>query len=441
MRHRARHLHHEPGRSSHAAEVLRCSKTKIAPVLANASCFDDVVAGTPPPTATITRTPTATRTPTPPALDAAFVSQSVPSSMTAGQQYSVSVRMRNLGTMTWTAAASVRLGAINPNDNSTWGANRVLLAGGDSIAPGQEKLFTWTVTAPSSPGTYNFQWRMLREGVVWFGANSTNVSVSVGAAPTATRTRTPVGIPPPNTPTATATHVQSGPPDASFVSQSVPSAMIAGQQYSVSVTMRNDGGTTWTAGGLFRLGAINPYDNFNWGMNRVALAGGDSIAPNQQKTFTWTITAPSGSGTYHFQWRMVQDGVAWFGDNSADAAVTVSGGGVPDAAYVSKSVPTTMSAGQQYSVSITMRNTGGTNWTAGNLYRLGAINPYDNFTWGMNRTALAGGDTIGPNQQKTFTWTVQAPSTPGTYNFQWRMVQDGVAWFGDNSANAVISVQ
>jgi hypothetical protein len=84
-----------------------CSKTKIAPVLANASCFDAVVAGTPPPTATITGTPTATRTPPPPALDAAFVSQSVPSSMTAGQQYSVSVRMRNLGTMTWTAAASV----------------------------------------------------------------------------------------------------------------------------------------------------------------------------------------------------------------------------------------------------------------------------------------------------------------------------------------------
>jgi len=282
---------------------------------------------------------------------------------------------------------------------------------------------------------------MLREGVAWFGANSTNVSVSVGVAPTATRTRTPVSIPPPNTPTATATNVQSGPPNASFVSQSVPSAMIAGQQYNVSVTMRNNGGTTWTAGGLFRLGAINPYDNFNWGMNRIALAGGDSIAPNQQKTFTGTITAPNGSGTYNFQWRMVQDGVAWFGDNSANAVVTVSGGGAPDAAYVSTSVPTTMSAGQQYSVSLTMRNTGGTNWTAGNLYRLGAINPYDNFTWGMNRIALGGSDSIGPNQQKTFTWTVQAPSTPGTYNFQWRMVQDGVAWFGDDSANTVISVQ
>ena len=98
-----------------------------------------------------------------------------------------------------------------------------------------------------------------------------------------------------------------------------------------------------------------------------------------------------------------------------------------------------MSAGQQYSVSITMRNTGGTNWTAGNLYRLGAINPYDNFNWGMNRIALAGSDSIAPNQQKTFIWTVQAPSTPGTYNFQWRMVQDGVAWFGDDSANTVIA--
>ncbi len=418
-----------------------CSKSKIAPVVNNASCLDNVGAGSPtptsppPPSATNTRPPTATRTPTPPALAAAFVSQSVPSSMTAGQQYSVSVRMRNTGTMTWTASASIRLGSVNPNDNSTWGMNRVALAGGDSIASGQEKLFTWTVTAPSSAGAYNFQWRMLREGVAWFGPSSTNVVVSVGAAPTRTATRTPA------VPTATPTSGVSGPPNASFVSQTVPSSMVAGQQYSVSVTMRNTGGTTWTPGALFRLGAINPVDNFNWGMNRVSLAGGDSIAPNQQKTFTWTITAPSGSGTYNFQWRMVQDGVAWFGANSNNVAVTVSGGGAPNAAYVSQDVPTTMTAGQQYSVSVTMKNTGSTNWNAGTLYRLGAINPYDNFNWGMNRIALAGGDNIAPNQQKTFTWTVRAPATRGTYNFQWRMVQDGVAWFGGESANTVISVQ
>ena len=392
-----------------------CSKSQIAPKVTAAGCLDNVVAGT----------PTATPTPAPAALAALFVSQSVPASMSAGQQYSVSVSMRNTGTTTWTAAQGIRLGAVNPYDNYTWGMNRVLLAGGDSIAPGQEKVFTWNVTAPTTAGTYNFQWRMVRDGVAWFGDLSTNLAVAVSVPPTPTKTPTPVGIPPLA--------------NAVFVNQSVPAAMTAGQQYSVSVTMTNTGGTTWTAGAMYRLGAINPYDNTVWGANRIAMGAGESIAPNQQKTFTWTVTAPAAAGSYNFQWRMVQDGVTWFGGNSTNVVVAVSS--APNAALVSSSVPTTMVAGQLYSVSVTMRNTGSTTWTPGALYRLGAINPYDNFTWSMNRVALAAGDSIAPNQAKTFTWTVRAPSAGGTYNFQWRMVQDGVTWFGANGANTVISVQ
>jgi hypothetical protein len=59
----------------------------------------------------------------------------------------------------------------------------------------------------------------------------------------------------------------------------------------------------------------------------------------------------------------------------------------------------------------------------------------------MNRVGLASGDSVAPGQQKTFTWTVQAPATAGTYNFQWRMVQDGVTWFGNMSANVAVVVQ
>jgi parallel beta-helix repeat protein len=36
------------------------------------------------------------------------------------------------------------------------------------------------VTAPSAPGTYNFQWRMLQEGIEWFGEFGDNVPVTVG---------------------------------------------------------------------------------------------------------------------------------------------------------------------------------------------------------------------------------------------------------------------
>jgi RHS repeat-associated protein len=120
---------------------------------------------------------TATVTSPTPVNNATFVSQSVPSSMNAGQQYTVSVTMNNSGTKTWTAADQHRLGSRNPQDNATWGLSRVSVPA--TTAPGQNATFTFTVTAPSSPGTYNFQWRMVQDGVQWFGADTTNVAVTV----------------------------------------------------------------------------------------------------------------------------------------------------------------------------------------------------------------------------------------------------------------------
>ncbi len=256
--------------------------------------------------------------------------------------------------------------------------------------------------------------------------------------PTSTRAATATGT---ATRTATATRTPTlRPADAAFVGQNIPAVMIAGQSYTVSVTMRNTGGTTWTAGQSYRLGAQNPHDNFIWGMNRVALASTDAIGPGQQKTFTWTVIAPLLPGTHNFQWRMVQDGVAWFGQRSVDAAVAVQAASSLDAAFVGQNIPAVMTAGQSYTVSVTLRNAGGTTWTAEQSYRLGAQNPHDNFIWGMNRVALASTDAIGPGQQKTFSWTVTAPLLAGTYDCAWRMVQDGVAWFGQSSPAVPVSV-
>jgi hypothetical protein len=114
------------------------------------------------------------------ANDAAFVAQVVPGVMTPGQSTTVSVTMRNIGTTTWTAATAYKLGAQNPQDNSTWGPGRVELGAGDSVAPGQAHTFTFTATAPATAGIRNFQWRMLREMVEWFGDYSTYRPVVVG---------------------------------------------------------------------------------------------------------------------------------------------------------------------------------------------------------------------------------------------------------------------
>ena len=37
------------------------------------------------------------------------------------------------------------------------------------------------MTAPTIPGTYTFQWKMVREGIAWFGVRTTSVAVTVSA--------------------------------------------------------------------------------------------------------------------------------------------------------------------------------------------------------------------------------------------------------------------
>jgi hypothetical protein len=136
---------------------------------------------------------------------------------------------------------------------------------------------------------------------------------------------------------------------------------------------------------------------------------------------------------------MVEEGVMWFGDTTTNVPVTVTGSGT-SAMFVSQSVPSSMTPGQLVPVSVTMLNIGATTWTAATLYRLGSQNPQDNRTWGAPRVGLSGADSIAPGQQKTFSWTATAPTAPGTYNFQWRMLQEGVAWFGDTTTNLVVTV-
>lgn len=115
-------------------------------------------------------------------LNAQFLSQNVPTTMVAGRQYTVRITMRNTGTVTWSndvAGHEFKLGSWCPQDTVLWGFNRVWLDDGERILPGGEKEFVFTVTAPDTPGKYDFRWRMVQEWVQWFGEPTPNVVVDV----------------------------------------------------------------------------------------------------------------------------------------------------------------------------------------------------------------------------------------------------------------------
>jgi len=339
--------------------------------------------------------------------DARFVGQVVPAAMVAGTSQEVSITMRNISGAEWTSAAGFKLGSQNPQDNATWGRSRIELPG--PVPHGAAVTFRFPVQAPATVGHHNFQWRMLREGVAWIGQRTKNVEM---------RTMPPLTK------------------AAVFVAQSVPNPMSPASTQTVSVTMRNVGTATWKPGEGYSLGSQNPMNNTRWGTNRVPLP--HEVPPNGLVTFTFPVLTHPTEGFMNFQWQLAQDGAGWFGQITHNVEVRIAWP-LRGALFVRQTVPSSMTLGVPPMASITMRNTGQETWTPAGLYRLGSQNPPNNGSWGTNRVFVP--HDVPPNTEVTFTFPMAATTRRSEKNFQWRMVLDGVAWFGQTTPNVVVRVR
>ena len=432
--------------------------------------------------------------------DASFVRfVGVPATMTAGSSATVTVRMRNTGTTTWSASGGYQLGSQRPDDNETWGLSRVALP--SDVAPGGTVDFVFAITAPETAGRYSFRWKMIR-GAEWFGRKTglQQIEVSGEAAD-----------------------------DAWFVEyRSVPSRMAAGSSATVTVRMRNAGTTTWTSSAGYELGSQRPDDNVRWGLSRVALPS--EVPPNGEVDFTFEVVAPETVKGHKFRWRMVRGTDGWFGgrtelheitvedpsfgdasvpaqtwaknvpiesfalpgavggdgaltysltpslpegvtftaatralsgtptklqeateytltatDTSGAAAalvfsIRVEEASVDDASFVSVSgVPSKIAAGHAATVTVTMENTGTTTWTSLGGYGLAFRSPQSKDTWGLRRAPLPG--SVSPGETVDFEFPITAPETTGSYTFSWQMVRDPGMRFGSDTGLLTIQVE
>ncbi|WP_437494943.1 N-acetylmuramoyl-L-alanine amidase [Sorangium sp. So ce1014] len=339
-----------------------------------------------------------------PTYDAAFIAQTVPSLMIAGNSYPVSVTMRNIGNQVW-RPGRVRLRSEQPADNFTWGLNRVDLPDDADVDPEGDVTFHFHVVAPQTLGEHLFRWGMIREGVKAFGQRNVAVNVMVAK-------------------------------DALFVRQSVPAAIVAGTTLPASITFRNIGTETWTRGAKHRLGSQGPRDNSIWGMHRVELP--HDVPPNTEVTFNLSIEAPLTEGKHNFQWQIVRELVAWLGAPSPATEVRVMPALTRAAVFVSQTVPSPIPPTAVQTVAITMKNVGTETWTAAGQFKLGSQNPRDNTRWQTNRIALP--KDVPPNAEVTFLFGIPARDALGTWNFQWQMLKEGVEWFGQITPNVEVII-
>ncbi|MBI4346668.1 MAG: hypothetical protein HY553_07415 [Elusimicrobia bacterium] len=110
------------------------------------------------------------------------------------------------------------------------------------------------------------------------------------------------------------------------------------------------------------------------------------------------------------------------------------------AVVVSQSAPSArLTAGQTVQVSITLRNSGTKTWTRAGGYKLGAQSPADSPAFRVGRVPLPV-ESVAPGRTVTFTFPVNAPVRPGSYDFQWRMVQERKEWFGQLTPKVQVAV-
>jgi hypothetical protein len=129
-----------------------------------------------------------------PQNDAIYVSATGPSQVTTGQAFTVLVTMQNTGTTIWSnqPTQGYSLGSQDPQDNTTWGANRFPIGGGDTVPPGAQYTFTANLIAPATPGNYAMQGQMVQETVEWFGQMTPIATVAVVPPQTSSLTVTVV---------------------------------------------------------------------------------------------------------------------------------------------------------------------------------------------------------------------------------------------------------
>jgi hypothetical protein len=221
---------------------------------------------------------------------AASYSAETPTIWGAGQFQHYSITLTNKGTATWHASGPdrVRLGVyfggksdVPPSGKS---APQMVALPGD-VARGESVTLEIDVVAPTKSGSYVLRQRLIQDQFGWFSnLLSTNVSVQKLSA---------------------------------LYMVSPPTQWQAGETKTYTITLLNNGSSTWNATGpnavhlgVYFGGASDAVGAWSEEPMRFALP--KDVGPGKKITLTISVQAPLAPGHYVLRHRMVKETVNWF---------------------------------------------------------------------------------------------------------------------------------
>jgi hypothetical protein len=318
-----------------------------------------------------------------------------------------------------------------------------------SATVGQSVTGRVTIAGPAPAGGFTFDLGALEPGItvpstVHIPAGETSGTFTfTSPAQTYDTRRFTIRASHPNFASADAGFTARGDYNSNFVNidySSIPTrGAYRGIRYPIQVTVRNDGGTTWTASTVRLRARFDPHrQHFN--VETVPLPGGTTVAPGELYTFNITLATPTSptQNDVFIGWQMERIGTPniRFGESSPSRTFPLVNG--EEAAFVNAVLPTLVPAGRNVDVLYRFRNTGTTTWTSDTHFLI-SHGPRLNTIWGANQRFFPPTTNVAPNGILEVLIRLRAPSTPGTYNLQWGMFRKGAYDMGSPSpAHSVV---
>jgi peptidoglycan hydrolase-like amidase len=375
--------------------------------------------------------------------------KSADQSLAAGKQATLWVDVKNVGSKPWDSSSAIKLVTADGRDSifysdGDW-ADKKTPGTPDNmnINSGGTGRISFLITAPSNAGQYKERFVIRSDSKALEGGDlliaEWNITVGDGGGQLVNTTTEP--------------KVYSQKINAytfSIVSQSAYPTLNPGEKKSVSLVIKNTGITNWYKD-IFHLATVgdkeSSFADSSWASkNRINMTA-DKVAPGENATFNFTITAPSTAGLTKERFALVADGIGWTADigifwnftvnsvvNNTNNTPAVSTSGFDDFAYVSQSPYITLNPGATQQVWLEVKNTGTKIWKKDDAtpVRLATANPRDRSSSfiASNRVAMDK-DIVNPGENVRFTFNITAPSEAKVYKEYFTLVRDGVSWFKD----------
>ncbi len=330
-----------------------------------------------------------------------FFNQSISESMAVNQESEISITFKNTSANTWSLENGYKLVFTGDDNPETWGISAISLPEELKINKNGLAEFKFKVTAPAKAGTYIMQWQLANKELNQFGAKSKSVAVVV-----------------------TKNDLQ-----AKFVSQIVPNTLASNSNYKVTIQFQNTGSADWSNDSGFSIVPTKKSVHTAWGISSVQLPQNTTVSPGQFLTASIPVKTPKKPGNYPFEWQLAKSGSV-FGQKSPKINIRVESAEKPNQAeIVFQRVQSSMKAKNQYEVTVVVKNTGTSMWSADSVSLVSQA-PAKNLDWFINNVEMQDNDMVLPGSMKSFAFKVVAPQKPGIYNFQWQLYDKNIGFFG-----------